>query len=188
MRSHEVIVKKSDQRRHALSLRLERRQGLRPQRATCRASMSAARPARPTRSSTAVIRTTLNFNAFLAAFPIDDPQICRPDLLRRAEERREGPWRNIAGYTAAPMVSEHHQPRSADPRRRAEIRRRRIGLAGVLLSVNEYRRRFAWGGSASREKSAFDEIARPGRKRVSGNRRTTRRAGGRAGDFRPFRR
>ena len=38
------------------------------------ASTSAARRARPTRSSTAATSTTLNFNSFLAAFPIDNPQ------------------------------------------------------------------------------------------------------------------
>ena len=97
-----VVVKKKHQRRRSLSCSTSTARRAPAARHACPASMSAARPAPPTRSSTAAIRSTLNFNTFLAAFPIDDPQYV---VLTFCDEPKTGEHGGtISAYTAAPIA------------------------------------------------------------------------------------
>jgi cell division protein FtsI (penicillin-binding protein 3) len=76
---------------------------VRARRPRFRATASAARPARRKRSSTGAI-LTVRFNAFVASFPMDDPQYIVLSIIDEPKPEKPG-MGATAGSNAAPIVA-----------------------------------------------------------------------------------
>ncbi len=98
-----------DERADALPDAAQCRKGLAPRRPTCPVTMSAARPARPRRSSAGRYSKTKLLTTFMAVLPADKPRY----LDHAADRRAEGPARNTRLSRPPAGMRRRRPPRSS---------------------------------------------------------------------------